>query len=279
MAQGLSLRIASLPLSSHLQKLNSPARNRVVCEEGHLLQGYVQETNESQEGSQFVTQARRFRKNRIKKVKPPTNDYFHGERATFLLWQCLQWILREQVRIMIEELGYPEELEPVTRELWTMLLASSGAPAAPKDHLTGDEPAGSYSGPREGARYYKLGRKKGGKHQRDKEGSDEEVRSESEGEAKDSADSDDEADTEEEIVPEPTKEEEDDLPDQPEGPTPRPPPNLYAPPKPPRRAPAPAPGDPRERPRLDHLLNVLYLACITLRLPVTLHDILLSVLS
>ncbi|GAA5977642.1 hypothetical protein JCM10908_005045 [Rhodotorula pacifica] len=139
----------------------------VVCEEGHLLAGYVQETTETQEGpSQHTQTTRRIRKNRTRKQKPPQNDHFHGDREKFLLWQAMQLILREQLRVLIDEMGWPVELEAVTRDLWSLLVASSGekaVPPAPRDYHLDDEPAASYSGPRKGDRYNRAGRKPYGK--------------------------------------------------------------------------------------------------------------------
>ena len=135
----------------------------IVCEEGHLLAGYVQETTETQEGpSQHTQTTRRVRKNRTRKQKPPTNDHFHGDRESYLLWQAMQLVLREQLRVLIDECGWPVQLEAVTRDLWSLLVASSGdrgVPPAPRDYHLDDEPAASYSGPRKGDRYNRAGRK------------------------------------------------------------------------------------------------------------------------
>ncbi|TKA56652.1 hypothetical protein B0A53_01847 [Rhodotorula sp. CCFEE 5036] len=154
----------------------------VVCEEGHLLAGYVQETTETQEGpSQHTQTTRRVRKNRTRKQRPPTNDHFHGDREKWLLWQAMQLILREQLRVLIDEGGWPVQLEAVTRDLWSLLVASSGdrgVPPAPRDYHLDDEPAASYSGPRKGDRYNRAGRKpygtRGGSKKNEKEDDEEE---------------------------------------------------------------------------------------------------------
>lgn len=139
----------------------------------------MQESNEQEYASQHVLQTRRERKNKGKKEKPPSNDYFHGDRSTFLVWQCMQLILREQLRVMIDELGWPVELEAVTRDLFALLVASSRVPPAPSDYERGQEAAGSYSGPRPGDRYTKRGRAKygprGGAKSKERHGSEEPV--------------------------------------------------------------------------------------------------------
>ncbi|GAA5931024.1 hypothetical protein JCM1841_005460 [Sporobolomyces salmonicolor] len=273
----------------------------IVCEEGHVLTGYVQETTESQEPSQHVQQTRRQRKNKQRKERVPANDYFHGDRGTFLVWQCMQLILREQLRVLIDEMGWPAELEAVTRDLWAMLVASSRVPPAPVDYERGEEPAGSYSGPRSGDRYIRSGRPKWGGR----------VKKEAKGEADDATDEDgagstteqsghasgggssdessvssyfSDADADDERPRDGSRSRRgtptasaatSPAPSAPANPAP-PEPNLYAPPKP--RPPASGPparnkDDPRAHPRMDYLLLVIYLACMTLRLPVFLSDI------
>ncbi|GAA5901544.1 hypothetical protein JCM5296_006808 [Sporobolomyces johnsonii] len=272
----------------------------IVCEEGHVLTGYVQETTESQEPSQHVQQTRRQRKNKQRKERVPANDYFHGDRGTFLVWQCMQFILREQLRVLIDEMGWPAELEAVTRDLWAMLVASSRVPPTPMDYERGEENAGSYSGPRPGDRYIRSGRPKwGGRVKKDAKGEADDATdedgagstTEQSGHASGSgsdessvssyfsdADADDERprDGSRSRRGTPTASAaESPAPSAPGTPAP-PEPNIYAPPKP--RPPAAGPSarnkdDPRAHPRMDYLLLVIYLACITLRLPVFLSDI------
>lgn len=254
----------------------------IVCEEGHLLQGYVQESNETHELSQHVTQTRRLRKKRTKKVKPLPNLYFHGERGTFILWQALQWVLREQLRVLIEELGWPVELEGVCRDLWGMLMASSGVPNAPADYLKGDEPATSFCGPREGARYSRR-RTNQAKMDLDEEenGAQEGGHSEGErgGSGSDADDSDSfvssDEDGERDEDASPRKRARTTSPAPQNDDPPPPPVNLYDEVKPPPLAEQkPRSTNPRAQPRMEHLLLVIYLGCVTLRLPTFINDIL-----
>lgn len=289
MAQGPTLRIVSQTRHPPRRKktLTLGALGRVVCEEGHLLQGYVQESTESQEVSQFVTQTRRVRKNKAKKLKPPSNDHFHGERALFLRWQALQFILRQQLRILVDNLGFPEELEHVCRDLFAMLVASSGVPAAPRDFERGDEPASSFSGPREGTRYKKARKRKAdvkgkgrAKEEDEESGSDDDEEEEEDerdrarrGGERSSGDEDDSEDDD------PSPKEDDKADDvKPAGPAG--PPDPYDPGK--RSSKQAARKSIREvcdRPRIDFLLLLLYLGCVTLRVPILLKDILECVAS
>lgn len=314
MAQGCSIWKVRASLALYLQSLDPtktfPLSSSIVCEEGHLLAGYVQESTEQDYASQHVQQTRRERKNKGKKEKLPTNDYFHGDRATFLVWQCMQLILREQMRILIDEMGWPVELEAITRDLWTLLVSSSRIPPAPMDYEKGEEKATSYSGPRAGDRYPHRGRKKYGrrgatkiKKQEDAMDEDEPpddvdnsgVRDDvggettdggrgsesSEGESSPSSyfsDADDER-------PRPNGKSRPGSPSISTAPSPGSNPlnepaipdlNPYATPKlrpPVRGLSRRHPEDPRSHPRMDYLLYIIYLACITLRLPVFLSDI------
>jgi hypothetical protein len=235
----------------------------IVCEEGHLLQGYVQESVETQAISQHFSHRRHINKKRKTRVRKVTNVHYHGERATFLHFQCLQWILREQLRIMVEELGYPEELERVGKELWGMLVASRGVPAAPLDHFNGDEPPTSFTGPRDGRR---KRRKKAGQEDSSDLGSesDEEERGSRNGDSQDSQDE------EEEVAEEAKKDEMDEDEDEKE-PVPT---NPYVVPLKRISKERPSKAGPKQHPPPETLLIILYLGCIALRLPVFLNDIL-----
>lgn len=234
----------------------------------------MQESNESQEASQFVTTTRRIRKNKARKLKAPTNDHLHGDRARFLLAQALQLVLRQQLKVLVDDLGFPPDLESVCKDLWAILLASSGVPAAPADHERGDEPATSYSGPREGARYHRVGRKRKKGDDDGDEGDDEEDERDraKRGGERASDDSDEDEPSDEERGPL-------DPEDEPPAKVPTPPraPNPYDPPERVRASKQHPSTDVRERLRVDYLLVILYLGCVTLRLPVLLQDILESV--
>lgn len=86
-----------------------------------------------------------------KKKAYELHEHFHGQRATFLHVQCLQYILRAQLRALIEGHGIDERAEAVGRDLWLMLLASqehqdSIVPDAPGDYARGDEPPTAFVG-------------------------------------------------------------------------------------------------------------------------------------
>lgn len=282
---------------------------RIVCEEGHLLQNYLQESIEAQEQSQHVSTRRSVRKNRAPKVRAPTNDHFHGDRAAFLQAQCLQLILRLQLRAMVDHLGFPAELEGVCRDLWALLQASGGLPAAPRDFDRGEEGAGSYSGPREGMRYVRKGSTKrkvkagSGSDQQDEEGDGDGGGTDTEGvtspgqsihssDIQDSESDQDQLNTSQyphiqpippasaagaSTLPSATAPASEYVDPDTHQAEPTQPPEYVNPFAPPPAQPKPwhksYQGDPRKRARMDHLLVILYLGCVTLRLPVFLHDV------
>jgi hypothetical protein len=224
----------------------------------------------------------------------------------------MQLIFREQCRVVIDELGWPVEIEAVARDLWGMLVASSNVPPAPRDYDRDEEMPGSYSGPKPGDRYTRKGRKKKSKRSSGGDGGSD---SQDEGEDGDDhngtgaatsgterqRDDDDSQESDASSLFSAAGVEADD--ERPSGKHPAsrsasrantatPPPgpgdgeasdakenyaNLYAPPKR-RRLPAamrpPVPSaDPRDAPRLEFTLLLLYLACVSLRLPIFLSDI------
>lgn len=271
---------------------------RGVCEEGHLRTRLV-ETNESQQASQYSVTTRRQRKNSRRRVRAAANDYYHGERAVFLLWQIMQKLLRDQLAIMIGQLGYPPALEGVCRELWAMLVCSCNVPNAPRKFHQRREDASSFSGPKEGGvRRLGVRRRNASDASTGDEASPAPVDTTSESE-----------DEEERFKREQSSDDEDDLEDDMRGikkraesketwrdtftvqdgsdpgdskkPARDVKPSRRRPPLPRKRGPTKRRRrDPRHRlnvrdaGRLDYTLLVLYLACLTLKIPVYLRDIL-----
>jgi hypothetical protein len=229
-----------------------------VCEDGHILAGTMEESSQLAPGesSAFMFATRRLHQtNTTKKVRGITHDHFHGQRERFLLFQCLQWIMREQLNVMIEELGYPKELEGCVKELWSMLVVSSDLSNAPRKFSENDEAVGSFSGMKEP----NIGKNGRAKLKRKRDQSRERAKSKSRdgrgrgrGHASDFKESADErSDKEEEEDDEDSEggDENDERGDR-----------IRS-------------HNPRHSPRLDYTLSVIYLACLTLRIPVMFHDI------
>lgn len=177
---------------------------------------------------------------------------------------------------MIDELGFPPELEGIARDLWGLYMASSGVPNAPVDFLRENEPASSYCGPRPGARYKMKRRRRAQAKQEDDElHSDENEDADSdEGEMTDadrtagSGSEADDSDSDLGSVEEPRP---DSSPVQPRISAVQ---SAYLSslPRPVTRRGASA-YNIRDQPRMDTLLVILYLACVTLRFPVLIKDL------
>ncbi|SGY19347.1 BQ5605_C014g07625 [Microbotryum silenes-dioicae] len=258
----------------------------IVCEEGHLLQGYVNESNEANGPSQHVATRQRVHKARRKSTRPPPNAHYHGQRSTFLVWQALQLVLRRQLSVLIDELGWPVQLEPVARDLWAVLLASSGVPDAPGDWAKGDEPASTFTGPVKGMGHPRGPRKgtqrKGKSNDEDKatsedengdddertqKGSDEEEKRRQSSES-DSASliDDDDYDDDDDDFGFGAEEDRSAKNSRPRAPLPQAGPKstrtghyIYA--------------DPRKRPKPELLLLIIYLSAVTIKFPIFLKDL------
>ncbi|KAM0751069.1 hypothetical protein T439DRAFT_225039 [Meredithblackwellia eburnea MCA 4105] len=168
-----------------------PLSQTLICEDGHFLAGFVQESIDTQEGPSIHTGQRR----RLKKIRKDTqadddaeghqgprsrkvkHAHYQGHRATFLKYQAFQYILRLQLQTLITKHRFPSQLEIVAKELFTLFLASVGVPDPVGDFNRGEEDLGSYSGYRGGSRFWKKGRGKN-----DEEGDEEEDHSERQGE-------------------------------------------------------------------------------------------------
>jgi RNA polymerase I-specific transcription initiation factor RRN7 len=97
----------------------------VICQEGHVLQGYREE--EVQEDGDFVnvsSQKRYVRKGDRSKKRKLQKDVYGSERGNFLAYECLQLILRLQLKALRQEWPHlPPEIEAIARDLWTMFVS------------------------------------------------------------------------------------------------------------------------------------------------------------
>ncbi|CAO1623586.1 unnamed protein product [Jaminaea pallidilutea] len=97
----------------------------LVCREGHVLQGYREE--EVHDDQDFVTlgQRRDVRKGRRKRRQRERLEVWHGNRARFLGLECLQLLLRLQLKALrIEWPDLPPEIEAIARDLWAMFVST-----------------------------------------------------------------------------------------------------------------------------------------------------------
>lgn len=104
----------------------NPATGQAICEEGHILQGYREE--EVQEDGEFNpvsgSQARYIKKGGRRKKERAAKEIYTGGRASFLGYECLQVILRLQLKALRMEWSHlPPEIEAIARDLWAMYVS------------------------------------------------------------------------------------------------------------------------------------------------------------
>ncbi|KLO18016.1 hypothetical protein SCHPADRAFT_993823 [Schizopora paradoxa] len=122
----------------------SPDGGIIICSEGHVLQEYRNETNETGEISKYQTTKRTTKRRRVKRERKSRANpmLYHGDRARFHYFQCLQLLLRMQVKALIDSWHLPPEFETVCRDFWALHLSllSNPPPAEPFLHLQDENP-------------------------------------------------------------------------------------------------------------------------------------------
>lgn len=87
------------------------------CQRGHEQSGFTQT---QQDEDDFNIQGKTSRKKREEKEIVQT--VFSGKEANDLYLQCYQLILWKQCFWLVEEKGFPKELETVVRDLWSLRM-------------------------------------------------------------------------------------------------------------------------------------------------------------
>ncbi|KAI0053573.1 hypothetical protein FA95DRAFT_1481367 [Auriscalpium vulgare] len=102
-----------------------PATGLVICSEGHILQDYRNETNETQELGPHLMRKRKLTSGRRRREYESRADpkLYHGARAEYLYFQCLQLLLRKQIVALAKAWDLPPEFEVVCRDVWALHLS------------------------------------------------------------------------------------------------------------------------------------------------------------
>ncbi|EJF61215.1 hypothetical protein DICSQDRAFT_61315 [Dichomitus squalens LYAD-421 SS1] len=103
----------------------SPSSGLIMCSEGHVLQNYRNETTEVTELGPHHMRKRTLKSGREKKERQSKADpkVYHGERARFHFYQCLQLILRMQAAALTRLWQLPPEFERICRDIWALHLS------------------------------------------------------------------------------------------------------------------------------------------------------------
>ncbi|KAK4204110.1 putative ribosomal protein [Triangularia verruculosa] len=87
------------------------------CENGHRVEGYIQ-FDIDQEGDNFGSMGKTLKVKKEKRQK--TKQQLSGDEAKELYLECLQLILRKQLRWLMKEKRMNGEIEGVVRDLWVL---------------------------------------------------------------------------------------------------------------------------------------------------------------
>ncbi|KAJ1965776.1 hypothetical protein IWQ62_002584 [Dispira parvispora] len=90
----------------------------LVCREGHQSMDFLNEENEANDGVTFTLLKRKTVKQRISRKKKLRS--LSGKGAVFSMAKCIQFILQEGLQMLVDDIGLPEALVPVAREIWLL---------------------------------------------------------------------------------------------------------------------------------------------------------------
>ncbi|KAG1866532.1 hypothetical protein DFJ58DRAFT_679366 [Suillus subalutaceus] len=111
----------------------------VACSEGHVIQNFRNESGETQDLGNYTMRKRTLKSGHKKGARQSRADpkLYHGERARFHYYQCLQLVLRKQIAALIALWDLPPEFETVCRDTWALHLnlLPRPPPAEPYHHL------------------------------------------------------------------------------------------------------------------------------------------------
>ncbi|KAI1795209.1 hypothetical protein LXA43DRAFT_882600 [Ganoderma leucocontextum] len=113
------------PVCGSKQWHKEPSSGLITCSEGHVLQNYRNETTEVTELGPHHMRKRTLKSGRKKKERQSRADpkLYHGERARFHYYQCLQVVLRMQIAALTRLWGLPPEFEKTCRDIWALHLS------------------------------------------------------------------------------------------------------------------------------------------------------------
>ncbi|KAH8113267.1 hypothetical protein DFH11DRAFT_1601108 [Phellopilus nigrolimitatus] len=117
----------------------------ITCSEGHILQNYRNETNEAADFGQHAMRKRTLKSTRMKKEKKSLANpiLYHGERAKYHYFLCLQVLLRMQLKKLVEIWKLPPEFEIICRDNWALYLSLMPSPPLAEPYLHSQEQNGT----------------------------------------------------------------------------------------------------------------------------------------
>ncbi|KIJ05237.1 hypothetical protein PAXINDRAFT_103858 [Paxillus involutus ATCC 200175] len=126
------------PLCGSKQWHKNSTTGLVTCSEGHVLQNYINESGEADDVGTHTMKKRTLKSNRRGKERASRADpkLYHGQRARFHYYQCLQLLFRNQIAALVALWDLPSEFETICRDLWALHLnlIPNPPPAEPFHH-------------------------------------------------------------------------------------------------------------------------------------------------
>ncbi|KAI0032047.1 hypothetical protein K488DRAFT_50812 [Vararia minispora EC-137] len=125
------------PVCGSREWRKEPSSGLLVCSDGHILKDYRVEVNDANDGGQHTMRKRTIKSQRTVKERTSKADpkLYHGARAQFHLFQCLQLLLRKQVAALIKAWELPPEFETMCRDIWALHLSLLPSPPLPEPFL------------------------------------------------------------------------------------------------------------------------------------------------
>ncbi|CAE6530924.1 unnamed protein product [Rhizoctonia solani] len=118
------MAIPTCPICTSRKWRKAPGTGELICSEGHVLQGYRNETNEVADIGAHTVHRRQLRVGRHRRtaVDKGNPDVYYGPRARYLYYQCRQLILRHQIESLVGSWELPKEAKNICRTIWLLAL-------------------------------------------------------------------------------------------------------------------------------------------------------------
>ncbi|KAJ1311442.1 hypothetical protein OPQ81_009931 [Rhizoctonia solani] len=139
------MAIPTCPICTSRKWRKAPGTGELICSEGHVLQGYRNETNEVTDMGAHTVHRRQLRVGRRRReaVDKGNPDIYYGPRARYLYYQCRQLILRYQIESLVSSWELPKEAKNICRTIWLLALDVLPQPPPPQPWLHAQNEDGS----------------------------------------------------------------------------------------------------------------------------------------
>lgn len=100
-----------------------PSSGMLVCSEGHILQGYRNETTEQAEIPQHAMRTRALKaQKKVTGIVLKNSDHLYGHQARVLYFQAQQLLFRLQIAALHDLWSLPAEFEGICKDVWSLHL-------------------------------------------------------------------------------------------------------------------------------------------------------------